>query len=101
MTRITYTEDAAQDFEEIYRHIAEDNLGAAEKHRQNLKHRCESLLHQPRMGRTRDEVRTGWRSVTEGDYVILYRVVDENTLAIMRIIHGKRDLGKALKDSSD
>jgi toxin ParE1/3/4 len=77
VTCITYTEDAAQDFEEIYRHIAEDNPAAAQKHRQNLKQRCESLLHQPRMGRKRDEVRTGWRSVTEGDYVILYRIVDE------------------------
>lgn len=91
MIRITYTEDAAQDLEEIYRHIAQDNPDAAERHREKLKQRCESLTHQPRMGRKRDEIRPEYRSVSEGDYIILYRVVAEDTLAIMRVIHGKRD----------
>ena len=92
MTRITYTEDAAQDLEEIYRHIAQDNPVAAERHREKLKQRCEGLLDQPRMGRKRDEIRPEYRSVTEGDYVILYRIVNDATLAIMRVVHGKRDL---------
>lgn len=40
-----------------------------------------------------------YRSVTEGDYVILYRLVSESELEIVRVVHCKRDLGKALKES--
>ncbi len=94
MTRITYTEDAAQDLEEIYWHIAKDNPVAAERHREKLKQLCEGLLNQPRMGQKRDEIRPKYRSVTEGDYVIFYRIVDDATLVIMRVAHGKRDLAK-------
>lgn len=101
MIRITLTEHAAQDLEDIYEYIARDNIAAADNHRARLRQRWEALIEQPRMGRQHDELRTGYRSVTEGDYVILYRLVSESELEIVRVVHGKRDLGKALKESDD
>lgn len=91
MTDIRYTAEAAEDLEEIYRYIAEDNIIAAKEHRQRLKRRCTELVDQPRVGRKRDEIKSGLRSVTEGDYVILYRILDD-AIAIMRVAHGSRDL---------
>lgn len=98
MIRITFTEQAAQDLEDIYEYIARDNIAAADNHRARLRKRWETLFDQPRIGRKRDEVRTGYRSVTEGDYVILYRLAGESELEIVRVVHGMRDLGKALED---
>lgn len=98
MIRITFTERAAQDLEDIYEYIARDNIAAADNHRARLRQRWEALIDQPRMGRKRDEVRTGYRSVTEGDYVILYRLANESELEIVRVVHGMRHFGKALTE---
>ncbi len=43
------------------------------------------------MGRKREEIKPGLRSVTEGDYVVLYRIA-EDEVVISRVIHGKQDL---------
>lgn len=50
------------------------------------------------MGRKRDEVVLGHRSVVEGVYVIFYQPMADDTLEIKRVIHSKRDLGKALSE---
>jgi toxin ParE1/3/4 len=96
VTSIRYTVEAAQDLEDIYRYIADDNISAAMEHRQRLKRRCTELLDQPRVGRKRDEIKDGLRSVTEGDYVILYRIAKDDAVAIMRVVHGSRDLTRVV-----
>ncbi len=93
MIRIRFTETSKTDLGEIYRYIAQDNIDAADKHRQRLEKRWLALIEQPRMGRKRDAIRPGYRSITEGDYIILYRLLSESELEIVRVVHGKRDLG--------
>ena len=44
------------------------------------------------MGRARDEdLRSGLRSFPVGEYVIIYRILDEDIL-ILRVLHGSRDI---------
>lgn len=93
MKRISFTQDARQDMKEIYEYIAEDNIAAADKHMQRLQERWRALLNQPRLGRKREEIRTGYRSVTAGDYVIFYRPLVDG-IEVMRVIHGSRDIKK-------
>ena len=50
MSRISFTEPAAQDLENIYEYIAGDNIAAAVKHRQRLEKRWFVFLDQPRIG---------------------------------------------------
>lgn len=57
-----------------------------------LRHRCNELAQSPGIGRRRDEIKRGYRSVSEGDYLIFYSISDEQTLEIVRVIHAKRDL---------
>ncbi|HEY9793969.1 MAG TPA: type II toxin-antitoxin system RelE/ParE family toxin [Candidatus Obscuribacterales bacterium] len=80
MIRITFAEEAGQDIEDIYAHIAEDNIAAADRHRERLRHRWEQLRQQPRLRRTRDDLKPGYRSITEGDYLILYQIVQMKKL---------------------
>jgi len=55
------------------------------------------LLRQyPYLGRRRDDIRAGYRSVVEREYVVLYRVV-RRSIEIMRVIHGKRDIPTLLR----
>lgn len=92
------TEDAIRDLQEIYEYIAKDDTVAADRHREKLVRRWQALADQPRMGRKRDDIAAGYRSIAEGEYVILYQIVTEAELRIMRVLHGKRDLGSALKE---
>lgn len=91
--QIRFTRQAQQDLAEIYLYIAEDNIAAADKHRDRLINRCIGLVDQPRIGTMRDEIKPGLRSVTEGDYVIFYRI-ESDDVPIMRVVHGKRDFSK-------
>lgn len=92
--KIRFTEPAKHDLAEIYLYITEDNIAAADKHRDQLIERCLSLSSQPRIGTMRDDIRPGLRSITEGNYVIFYRILNETDLPIMRVVHGKRDFSK-------
>ena len=49
------------------------------------------LEDHPFAGRSRDEVRTGVRSIASRPHVIFYRVTD-NTIEIIRVLDGRRDI---------
>ena len=58
------------------------------------------LGRHPLMGRPRDELVSGVRSVLVPPHVIFYRVSDER-VEIARILHQRRDLGSALASERD
>jgi toxin ParE1/3/4 len=50
------------------------------------------LASHPNIGRTRDEdLRPGLRSFPVGEYIIIYRIQDEDVL-ILRVLRGSRDI---------
>ncbi len=49
------------------------------------------IAKHPYIGRRRDDLRRGLRSVPVGTYVIIYRV-DDNEVRILHVLHGRRDL---------
>ena len=51
----------------------------------------------PYMGRAREEFGPGIRTIVDGEFVILYRVVKAG-VRIIRVVHGKRNLRELLKD---
>lgn len=51
----------------------------------------QTLLDQPFLGRPRPELADGLRSLTEGSYLIFYRVA-RNRIEIVRCVHGARRL---------
>lgn len=87
---------AAADLREIEEYIGADNPRAAVNFVARLKERCNELIRFPGLGRRCESIALGYRSVSEGDYVIFYRMPAANTVEVVRVMHGKRDLGKAL-----
>jgi toxin ParE1/3/4 len=57
----------------------------------NFTHHFFLISRHPKMGRSRDELRAGYRSFPVGQYLILYRV-GEKAVEIMHVLHGRRDL---------
>jgi toxin ParE1/3/4 len=51
---------------------------------------CSSLQTLPRIGRAREDISPGVRSITSGNYVIYYRIKAQS-VEILRVWHGYRD----------
>lgn len=100
MNRITFTEESTQDLEEIYDYIAEDNIAAADRHRERLKQRWRGLADHPRIGTKREDIKPDLRSVTEGNYVIFYRILGDD-IEIVRVLHSSRDPQRAFAQSEE
>lgn len=53
------------------------------------------IARHPYIGRRRDDLRHGLRSVPVGAYLIIYRV-DNSDVRILHVLHGRRDLTNLL-----
>lgn len=89
--RLVFRPEAEADLADIYDHIADDSPARAEKFVALLRERCGALRQHPRMGRTRDELRPGLRSLLIERYVVIYHVI-EDAVEIVAVVHGSRDI---------
>ena len=65
MTHLKFANRARQDLQEIHDYIAEDNVGAAERVIDSLEARCYLLVDMPNVGRKREDLAPGLRSIVE------------------------------------
>ncbi len=89
--RIFRTRRARQDLIDIWRHIAEENAVAADVMLDRIDERSSELLDHPELGPARDDIRPGLRHLVAGEYLILYRIIEDG-VEIVRVLHGRRDL---------
>lgn len=90
MARVLSTPRADRDLVEIGLHIARDDIGAAEKVLSAIERRCKMLSRLPGLGRRRDELAAGLRSLAVGSHVVFYRVTDDG-IEVIRVLHGAQD----------
>jgi toxin ParE1/3/4 len=89
--------EAEADLDDIWCYIARKSgsLEIADRFTEFISDRFYLLANHPYIGRRRDEeLRPGLRSFPVRDYIILYRIENENVL-ILRVLRGSRDI-KAL-----
>ena len=85
---------AEADLDEIWYYVAKESgsIVIANRVIETITDRFFMLASFPRIGRSREEdFGPGCRSVTAGEYVIVYCVQNEDTL-ILRVVHGRRNL---------
>jgi toxin ParE1/3/4 len=85
------TKQADADLDEIWLHIAVDNVIAAERLMERIEAAEDRLGEFPQIGQARPEIRADLRHWPVGAYLILYRV-GEDEIIIVRVVHGARDL---------
>ena len=56
------------------------------------------LSLEPKLGRSRNEIREGLRSLIQNKHVIFYRILKEH-IRIVRVLHSRSDLPRFLKKS--
>lgn len=91
MLRLRITEHAENDLVEIGTFIAKDSPVNAARFIAAIEEHCRMLASYPLIGRARDEILPGTRSIAYGHYTILYCVF-ENTVEVLRVIHSARDI---------
>jgi toxin ParE1/3/4 len=96
--KLYVTSDAEQDLDEIESYIGKDNPRAAVNFVAQLTDRFSLLSRSPGIGHKRDELVAGSRSVSEGNYLIVYRT-SSDTVEILRVLHGARDLEQLFSTS--
>jgi len=85
---------AADDIAEIWDHIADDSLRAADRWIDQLDEQFRMLSTQPLMGRSRDELSPGLRSFPFGRYVIFYEPIADiaDGIDVVRLLHSAREV---------
>jgi plasmid stabilization system protein ParE len=91
MTHYVLIPEAEADFDDIWMHIATDNMDAATKWIDRLKAEFVTLAQNPGFGHTRDDLTDQsllfW---SVKSYLIIYR--NQNPIEIIAVTHGARDI---------
>jgi toxin ParE1/3/4 len=100
MSRICrFTVLASRDLESILDYLAEQSsIDAAESFLEKVNQKCQNLVNFPSLGRSRDELFPGIRSLPIDQYLIFYRLQEEE-IEIVRIVSGYQDLDALFKES--
>ena len=91
MPRFIRTQRARLDLIEIWQYVARDDPDAADRLLDEIDAKCALLAEHPHIGPSREDIRPGLRYFVVREYLILYRIM-ENNVEIVRVVHGTRDL---------
>jgi toxin ParE1/3/4 len=90
MNQYWVSEVAQMDLDDIWFYIAQENFEAADRLIGAIVSRFPKLANIPAMGRQRPELAANLRSISVGNYVIFYRLL-ESGIEIARVLHGARN----------
>jgi toxin ParE1/3/4 len=96
MPKVTVRPAARADLRRIGRYTERE--WGREQHSRYLRQidaRILAVADNPKLGKPRDEVREGYRSIRAGRHVVFYREI-EGGIEIVRILHGAMDAGRHL-----
>lgn len=91
MRRLETTEQAEEDLAEAALFIAKDNVAAADDFVDEVAKRYTYLAESPGIGRPRDDLGPGLRSLPYKTYLIFYREIPDG-VQIIRFLSGYRDI---------
>lgn len=89
--KVIISDQAILDLEEIWQHIGNDNPVAADEQIDKIYGQCLLLQDNPEIGRRREELYNGLRSIVVSKYILFYRIKDE-VPEIVRVLSGYRDI---------
>lgn len=95
MPRVLRRPLAAADIGEIWDYIADDSVAQADAWVARLDRKLLLLATQPLIGRVRDELAPGLRSIALGRYVIFYMPLGDG-IDLVRVLHATRDVDSQL-----
>lgn len=96
MGKIRWTEKASSHLQSIHEYIARDSKTYATRFIRSLIKATTKLETMPRIGRILPELENyGFREVIYQNYRILYRIIDDEGVEILAVLHSARNFKKA------
>ena len=102
MARHQLAAEAEAELDEIWFYVASQSgdYEVADHIIDQITERFWLLAQRPHIGRQRDDLRPGLRSIPVGDYVIIYRLQGMRVY-ILHVLHGSRDIPKLIHFATD
>lgn len=98
MRGFTLTELAKADLKEIGRYTEEQWGRDQRSYYLAMLNSCfQDIAANPLKGKDCSDVRIGYRKINAGSHVIYYRQVSEETVQIVRVLHGRMDVETRLE----
>ena len=91
MARVTRRPEAETDVLDIWGFIAEDSIAEADRWVDRLDERLQLWATQPMIGRAREELAPGIRSMAFGRYVVFFAPIHDG-IDLVRVLHSSRDI---------
>ena len=98
MVEIRWLKEAKDDLKDIYDYISLDSERYANHQIDKLLNRTLILKNHISVGKVVEEIsKPEIRELIEGNYRIIYRIVNEDQVHILIVHHGARDLSRRIK----
>ena len=98
MVEIIWLEEARLDLKDIFDYISRDSKRYAQRQVDKVFERAQLLLTHINAGKIVEEIgQSEIRELIEGNYRIVYRIIDKEKVHILLVHHGARDLTKRLE----
>jgi addiction module RelE/StbE family toxin len=95
MVQIRWTRQSIKDLSDIFEYISIDSKKYAKRQIVRIKARPKILKTNPKAGRIVPELpESGFRELVEGNYRIIYKILNERRVDILTIHHSARDLSR-------
>lgn len=93
MDRYKLTNKAVEDLNEIWNYtVVKWSEEQADRYYDMLLNSCQDIADNPDLGKKYDGVTTGLFGIKANRHIIFYRKIDNKTIEITRILHGRMDL---------
>jgi len=98
VVEIIWLEEARLDLRDIFDYISRDSKRYAQRQVDKIFERAQLLLTHINAGKIVEEIgQPEIRELIEGNYRIVYRIIDKEKVHILLVHHGARDLTKRLE----
>jgi toxin ParE1/3/4 len=100
MTSYIISPLASRDLDNIFDYFAEFSVDAGERFVEDFNKKCRNLAIFPNIGRAYTDIELSLRGIPLSAYIIFYRV-NENSIEIVRVVSGYRDLDSLFSENND
>jgi len=91
--KVVWTDEAVEDLKMIYEYISRDSRVYASRYIERILAHEENIILFPKSGRLVPEYHDELtREVFEGNYRIIYRIIDKERIDILTVVHGAQEL---------
>ncbi len=98
MAKFKLTNNAVKDLSDIWNYTFETwSESQADKYFKLLLNACSAIAKNPQIGNTYEEIYPDLKGKKTSKHIIFYRLMKDNSIEIIRILHERMDLKNKLK----